>query len=879
MRTPVLALSALAVLLGASTARADVYTVTSPDDSGAGTLREATTVAMANPGGAPHTIQFALPTAPAVIALQTALPTVTVAMAIDATTQAGYVGTPLVILDGTANANMRGFWVSGATGVTIAGFEIHDFGYGGVQVSFSTGVTIRASDIHHGGYGITIYSSIVTIGGNAASDRNVIHDNVNSGIYSSGICNGTVVRNNLIGTNAAGVASAPNATGISISSDSTGVQVGPGNVISGNANSGVIVDNGGTVTIAGNFIGTDATGTAAVPNADGIYSLSANTYVGGNQLAARNVISGNTGAGVFLTGSQGRVVGNFIGTNAAGTAAIPNGRGVWVWGSSTIVGGSTADYGNLISGNSAAGIEVSGTPTNVAVFSNRIGVDAAGTGAIGNGTGILVNGALEVRIGSMNAGNLIANNAYGVRMIAGGTAIIDWNSIVGHSIAGISGNVLTNAPVVTSAVPAGGSISLGMSFVGDPNTNYSIEFFDSPTCEAGGAGATMFGSVGLTTNGAGTTSFSPSYPGSFALGRAVTAIAIREDAPRNTSAFSSCRRVCNPMTFSPATLPAATSGSAYSQPLSATGGTGAFSFAVASGALPAGLSIVGNAIVGTPTVGASSAPITIRATDTVGCSVDANFTFATVCPTIAVTPATIPNPVLGVPYSQSFQASGGAPPYTFTAGGALTAPLVWDAATATVSGTVGDASPSDLTVHATDSRGCEGSIRVMPTGVCPAITITPDVLPGGDPGGTYAATLSATGANGAVTFALAGGTLPPGVTLGSDGALAGPLSGLDAVYSFTVLATGPYACTASKALTITVGNPVIEVPDAGVVGVDAGTDRPRGSGGCAVGAQGGAGTGGMAAFAMLAVASVLVRRRRALSPAAGATGSPARRAG
>lgn len=863
MRVPVFCLSGLLGLLalGSSTARAATYTVTSSADSGAGTLREAMTQAVANTGGAPHTIVFDLPTTPAVIALQTPLPTISVAMTIDGTTQSGYAGTPLVVLDGSASSNMRGLYVYLGNGTTIAGLEIRNFGLGGVQVGYSTNVTIRASDIHHNSDGIVLSNSIVTVGGANAGDRNLLHDNTSSGVSASGTCNGSRIRGNFIGTNALGSAAAPNQVGISLASDATGVAIGPGNVISGNAISGVFVNDGGSGTIEGNFIGTDATGSSAVPNTHGVYSLSPSTYVGGTAAGTRNVISGNSATGVTLAGSQGRVVGNYIGTDATGTAALPNLRGVLVSGPSTIVGGATSSHGNVISGNTLAGVEVDNAgATSVSIFQNRIGAAATGSASLGNGTGVLVSGAPAVQVGAMNAGNLIAHNDYGVQMVAGGTAVVDANSIFDHATAGISGNVLTHPPVVASAIPSGGSIGLSTSIAGLPDSPYTIQFFDSASCEAGGAGETLFGSVDVMTNGAGTTSFQSSFAGGPALGRAVTAVAILRSSATNTSAFSSCRKVCGAMTFSPATLPAATSGSSYLQTLSASGGTGAVTYAVSSGTLPAGLAIVGNAISGTPTVGASSTPITITATDSIGCSIDASFTFATTCPTIAVTPATIPAPILGVPYSQTFQASGGAPPYVFSASGALTAPLTWDPATATIAGTLTDASPSDVTIRATDALGCEGSVRVMPTAACPAITLAPNALPSGDPGTTYSAMLSATGANGAVTFALASGSLPPGVTLGTDGALAGTLSGPDAVYSFTVLATGPYACTVSKMLSITVGNPVVPSPDGGVVDTDAGMTARSSSGGCAVG--GGRASGDAATIAMLLAVGLLVRRRR-----------------
>ena len=124
--------------------------------------------------------------------------------------------------------------------------------------------------------------------------------------------------------------------------------------------------------VAGNDIGTNAAGTAALPNAyDGIYidsGASANT-IGGTAAGAGNVISGNSGDGVEITGTGTTgnvVVGNLIGTNAAGTGALANNglAGIMIYDSnSNTIGGMAAGAGNVISGNAGNGIQLN--PDNV----------------------------------------------------------------------------------------------------------------------------------------------------------------------------------------------------------------------------------------------------------------------------------------------------------------------------------------------------------------------------------------------------------------------------------------------------------------------------------------------------------------------------------
>ena len=103
------------------------------------------------------------------------------------------------------------------------------------------------------------------------------------------------------------------------------------NVVSGNDTNGVRIDGPGTTgnLILGNFVGTDATGTAAVPNTrDGVrIDESSNNVVGGTEPGAGNLISGNRACGLWLTGTgttESLVQGNFIGTDVTGTLALGN---------------------------------------------------------------------------------------------------------------------------------------------------------------------------------------------------------------------------------------------------------------------------------------------------------------------------------------------------------------------------------------------------------------------------------------------------------------------------------------------------------------------------------------------------------------------------
>ncbi|NJN00459.1 MAG: hypothetical protein HC793_02115 [Aquincola sp.] len=168
------------------------------------------------------------------------------------------------------------------------------------------------------------------------------------------------------------------------------------NVLSGNGNNGIALYGSGN-TVLGNYIGTDATGAAVIANANNnLYITGSNNTIGGAAAGAGNVVAGSVNAGVFINiGTANVLQGNRIGTNAAGTAALGNaGPGIEIWlADGNTIGGSAAGAGNLISGNGSYGLFINNS-SGTLVHGNRIGLNAAGTAALGNGgEGILITGA------------------------------------------------------------------------------------------------------------------------------------------------------------------------------------------------------------------------------------------------------------------------------------------------------------------------------------------------------------------------------------------------------------------------------------------------------------------------------------------------------
>lgn len=204
--------------------------------------------------------------------------------------------------------------------------------------------------------------------------------------YSSTNRDANVVQGNLIGTDASGLRSLGNRGGVSVQSTGYnligGDSPGAGNVISGNSGTGVNVGNADGTVIQGNFIGVDRTGTNALANTgDGIFAGAIGLRIGGGAAGAGNVVSANQIYGIYEYGCSNSIIqGNFIGTDASGQAALGNTYdGISLDAAlAVVIGGANAGEGNVIAGNGTEGICIGrySPSTNISVVGNRCGVAA-----------------------------------------------------------------------------------------------------------------------------------------------------------------------------------------------------------------------------------------------------------------------------------------------------------------------------------------------------------------------------------------------------------------------------------------------------------------------------------------------------------------------
>jgi parallel beta-helix repeat protein len=318
-------------------------------------------------------------------------------------------------------------------------------------------------------FGVWLHSGATEnrVGGSTPAERNIIGGNgyAGVGIYDTATTSNTIT-GNYIGTDVNGTKAIGNSQGVAILGAARnrvgGASPGEGNLLSGNSSVGVGLWTGSNENIiVGNLIGTDATGSVAMGGTGyvgyGVYVSNgcASNRIGGSTPGERNIISGNGrrmgGAGVYIAGVgtvSNTVVGNYIGTDLSGTAAISNtGNGVSISGGASYnrVGGSTMGERNVISGNGSDGVGISGSDTmSNTVSGNYIGLNVGGTAAIGNsGNGVWIGkGASYNRVGGSTDGerNLVSGNGSdGVSIGDGSTTN---NAVTGNYIGTDSGGTV-----------------------------------------------------------------------------------------------------------------------------------------------------------------------------------------------------------------------------------------------------------------------------------------------------------------------------------------------------------------------------------------------------------------------------------------------------
>lgn len=256
----------------------------------------------------------------------------------------------------------------------------------------------------------------------------------------------------------------------------------------------------------------------------------------------------------------------------------------------------------------------------------------------------------------------------------------------------------------------------------------------------------------------------------------------------------------DPITVQTTTLAEAIEGRAYTQQLTAEGGSGPYTWVLAAGSLPSGLTLSpAGVIAGTPTAPALGT-LWVRVTDAGGRSATANLALPVV-QALAVHTWELPEGSVGDPLVAQLQAVGGRGARAWSVAGEGAAWLVVSPA-GVLSGIPAEAGSFEVTVAVADESGQEAS-RTFTVVVQAPLAVAPTSLPEATQGRVYAAQLVATGGDGAYTWSVVSGELPAGTSLTTGGALIGTPSAGGA-FTFTARVTDGAGREAAGSLALLV---------------------------------------------------------------------------
>lgn len=496
----------------AAVAGADVYVVTSVNDSGPGTLRQA--IADANAHAGLDSIDFSVATTGRV-EINIASPLViTSPLILDGATQAigssqppvvvdrfGGTGDGIVLEAGADGSEIRHLEVRGVSGPDVAAIRVS-----GASIVIIAGNVIGsdAGFLSRNTTGIVLSTSGNMVGGLTPADRNIIGGNETGISINNGGSDNTIA-GNYFGVDATGrIRFSNSGTSIAIDNgnDNTigGSNTSARNVITSSVSGIVISKPSGPNRIEGNYIGTTPEGLANpdLRNVQGV-------VVGGTggSVVRRNLI-GNNGTGIVVVEGFDQVIhGNIIGADSEIVQAVPNDIGINVLNITDVanlrIGGAVAGEGNFICGSTNEGLLVDSLSV-IHIEGNVIGVNKVNEGAIPNGTGVRMIASENTNLGGPipSSGNIISGNR--------GDGVIVNRGVITSNRIGVVPNILGGL----SPLPNGGNgitgVSDGALVIGDENAGNVIANNRGWGIDIGGnatvaARAIQFNSIRNNTSG------------------------------------------------------------------------------------------------------------------------------------------------------------------------------------------------------------------------------------------------------------------------------------------------------------------------------------------------------------------------------------------
>ena len=545
------------------------------------------------------------------------------------------------------------------------------------------------------------------------------------------------------------------------------------------------------------------------PNIGFSYNFPASSYSQGAHTLSFRAIDTN---GLVGTASFPITIVSTLGIT---TTSLPNALVSSPYSQALAATAGTAPYtwtlasGALPPGLSLSGSTISGTPTTAGTYNFTVQATDSSTPSHQSATqalSIYVNSPVSVATASL-AGGLVTT-AYSQSLAAsGGTPGYTWSITTGALPNGLSlnssGNIFgtpttagtanftvqvtdSTSPIHQTATKAlsitiGAALSITTSSL---STGLATTAYSQALAATGGTPAYTWslasGSLptGLTLSAAGTISGTPTAAGTFNFSVKTT----DSTAPTAQTATQPLSiTIGAAVSIMTASLPGALATTSYSQALAATGGTPSYTWSLASGSLPTGLSLsAAGTISGTPTA-AGTFNFSVKATDSTAPTAQTATQPLSIIVGAAVTVTTtsFPNGLATSPYSQTLAASGGAPTYSWSiAGGSL--PNGLSLVGATITGTPTAAGTYNFTVQVTDSTTPthQTATQALTITVGAALSISTTTLPNALATAPYSQSLTATGGTPAYTWALVSGSLPTGLSLSAAGTISGtPVAG------------------------------------------------------------------------------------------------------
>jgi uncharacterized protein (TIGR03437 family) len=472
------------------------------------------------------------------------------------------------------------------------------------------------------------------------------------------------------------------------------------------------------------------------------------------------------------------------------------------------------------------------TITTSSLSGGEVGVSYSQTlGAIG-GTPPYIN--WTVSTGSLPAGlslNASSGVISGTPMTATGTPTPTFTVTVQDSASHTSAPqtlsiAIVAGPTITTATLPGGEVGVSYSQIlaasngTPPYSNWTVSGGSLPAGLSLNASSGVISGTPMTATGTPTPTFS---------------VTVKDSVGATSSPQTLSIAVIAGPTITTITLPGGEVGLAYSQTLTATGGTGTYStWTVSSGSLPAGLTLnaTTGAITGTPmtATGTPTPTFSVTVKDSAGSTSPPESLSIAITAGVTVTTTSLPNGTAGVAYSQTLAATGGTPPYSnwTVSSGSLPAGLSLSASTGAISGTPTTATVTptpSFNVTVKDSAGAISPAKTLSITIVPALSITTVSLPNGVLGTAYSQTLTATGGTPPYSnWTIATGSLPPGLSLNSSSGLISGTPTTAGGYPFTASvkdSAGNTATSATITLTVTkvsitityTGNYVFNLPN------------------------------------------------------------------